>query len=154
MSTTAVPRTAIRALVRARPSTSSRTAQRLATTKPAPRCLHQTSSPASFMSVRHRPSPSSMSAHNATRFGAVESRRTMFIQTESTPNPDVSLHSQFPLLTMPHKETHRAAIFCRKTCAKSAHATTRLTHSTVRPSSSTPTPMSYLRAFPRPSSST
>ncbi|KAF9633181.1 NIF system FeS cluster assembly NifU [Lasiodiplodia theobromae] len=88
MPTSAVPRTAIRALVRARPSTSSRTAQRLATTKPAPRCLHQTTSSTSFMSVRHRPNSSSMSARNATRFGAVESRRTMFIQTENTPNPD------------------------------------------------------------------
>ncbi|KKY19171.1 hypothetical protein UCDDS831_g05586 [Diplodia seriata] len=29
-----------------------------------------------------------MPARSATRFGAVESRRTMFIQTENTPNPD------------------------------------------------------------------
>lgn len=90
MTNIAVPRTAIRALSRARPSVNSRTVQGLATTRPAQRCLHQTSSPASFATVRHRPTTSSLSARNATRFGAVESRRTMFIQTENTPNPDVS----------------------------------------------------------------
>ncbi|OJD33292.1 hira-interacting protein 5 [Diplodia corticola] len=88
MSTSAVPRTAIRALTRARPSTSSRTTQKLATARPTQRCLHQASSPASFVSFRHRPSQSSIAARHATRYGAVESRRTMFIQTENTPNPD------------------------------------------------------------------
>lgn len=89
MPTATVPRTAIRAFSRVRPSVNSRTAQRVATARPTQRCLHQTSSLASLASIRPRPNPSSLSARNATRFGVVESRRTMFIQTENTPNPDV-----------------------------------------------------------------
>ncbi|KAH7061258.1 HIRA-interacting protein 5 [Macrophomina phaseolina] len=88
MTTATVPRTVVRTLSRARPLATSRIAPRVATAKPAQRCIHQTSSSASFTSLRHRPSPSYFSARNATRVGAVESRRTMFIQTESTPNPD------------------------------------------------------------------
>ncbi|KAF2143246.1 uncharacterized protein K452DRAFT_268612 [Aplosporella prunicola CBS 121167] len=84
MSSASVPRSAIRALSRARPSVRPRTAQRLATSQPAPRCLSQVASP--ITSVRHRPSP--VSPRNAFRIGVSESRRTMFIQTENTPNPD------------------------------------------------------------------
>ncbi|KAK8220341.1 HIRA-interacting protein 5 [Phyllosticta capitalensis] len=89
MSTIAVPRTAIRTLSRARPSATAARRVQLATAQPA-RQIHHASSPAPLTSTSRRPTPQPTHLrHGATsRFSPIESRRTMFIQTENTPNPD------------------------------------------------------------------
>ncbi|KAK8174292.1 HIRA-interacting protein 5 [Phyllosticta citrichinensis] len=89
MSNIAVPRTAIRVLSRARPTATAAWRVQLAAAQPAQRQLHHASSSAPLTSTPRRPTsqPTHM-RHSAARFGPGESRRTMFIQTENTPNPD------------------------------------------------------------------
>ena len=82
MASPTTPRTAMRSLFRAAPAFRSK-APRTAT-----RCLHQKATAITASPLQHRPTfrqwhqkiPSS---------GASLGRRTMFIQTEATPNPDV-----------------------------------------------------------------
>ncbi|KAF1999105.1 HIRA-interacting protein 5 [Amniculicola lignicola CBS 123094] len=81
MSSIILPRSAARSLSRTTSSFRSRPS-RVAT-----RCLHQSSSPVTASPLRHRPSSKSW-APRVTVPGAAMARRTMFIQTESTPNPD------------------------------------------------------------------
>ncbi|KAK7518486.1 HIRA-interacting protein 5 [Phyllosticta citriasiana] len=90
MSNIAVPRTALRALSRARPSATAARRVQLATAQPAQRQLHHAASPAPLTSsVPRRPtSQPTHLRHGAARLGPGESRRTMFIQTENTPNAD------------------------------------------------------------------
>jgi hypothetical protein len=82
MSSTTLPRTALRSLARAARST------RTSTPRIAARCLHQKSSPITSSPVQRRPNTQpwsqAVSIPNATF-----ARRTMFIQTETTPNADV-----------------------------------------------------------------
>ncbi|KAF1917188.1 HIRA-interacting protein 5 [Ampelomyces quisqualis] len=81
MASVNVPRVAMRILSRATPSSRSR-ALRIAT-----RSLHQKSTPITCSSAQHRPGVQQWSKSAAP--GAVSvSRRTMFIQTEPTPNAD------------------------------------------------------------------
>lgn len=76
-----MPRAAIRRLARATPSIRSN-APRIAT-----RCLHQKSSPITTAPAQHRPRAQPWS-QGAISPSATITRRTMFIQTEPTPNAD------------------------------------------------------------------
>ncbi|KAF1951096.1 HIRA-interacting protein 5 [Byssothecium circinans] len=81
MASTSIPRSALRAFSRARPSLRSN-AQRAST-----RTLHQTASPITSSPLQHRPQLSQCRIRTPTT-GASLGRRTLFIQTEDTPNPD------------------------------------------------------------------
>ncbi|KAF2036152.1 HIRA-interacting protein 5 [Setomelanomma holmii] len=81
MSLNTVPRAAVRRLTRATPSLRPQSS-RIAT-----RCLHQNASPITASPLRHRPRVQQW-AKNATPVAATVTRRTMFIQTEPTPNAD------------------------------------------------------------------
>ncbi|KAL5115968.1 hypothetical protein ACEQ8H_006085 [Pleosporales sp. CAS-2024a] len=76
-----MPRAAIRSLSRATPSVRSK-APRIAT-----RCLHQKASPITSSPSQHRTKIQQWS-QKAAPGAATVSRRTMFIQTEPTPNAD------------------------------------------------------------------
>jgi hypothetical protein len=82
MASTNVPRAALRSLSRTTPSFRS-TAPRVAT-----RCLHQKASPITASPLQRRPKTQQWSQNAAPILSSV-SRRTMFIQTEPTPNADV-----------------------------------------------------------------
>jgi hypothetical protein len=82
MASTSVPRAAIRCLSRTTPSLRTKTS-RVAT-----RCLHQNASPITTSPLQHRPRVQRW-AQTTTPIAATVSRRTMFIQTEPTPNADV-----------------------------------------------------------------
>ncbi|KAF2839511.1 HIRA-interacting protein [Patellaria atrata CBS 101060] len=87
MSTSTVSRATIRAVSKSRPSTSSaRAACRLITTHTTPRYLHYAaaSSPIIPATRQHRPTLRSWSQQQHVSPG----RRTIFIQTEDTPNED------------------------------------------------------------------
>ncbi|KAF2712134.1 HIRA-interacting protein 5 [Pleomassaria siparia CBS 279.74] len=81
MSSAILPRSAMRNLLRATPSIYA-AAPRIAT-----RCLHQRTSPITSSISQHRPSAHQCSPRPADLAANIR-RRTMFIQTESTPNPD------------------------------------------------------------------
>ncbi|KAF2116624.1 HIRA-interacting protein 5 [Lophiotrema nucula] len=81
MASLSIPRSAARSLSRAAPAFRSK-APRVAT-----RWLHQRSSPITPSPAQHRPSPQQWRQKVSLPAAAV-GRRTMFIQTESTPNPD------------------------------------------------------------------
>lgn len=83
MASITMPRAALRSLIRAAPSVRSST-PRIAT-----RCLHQKSSPITSAPAQHRPRAQPWS-QGALSPAATVTRRTMFIQTEPTPNADVS----------------------------------------------------------------
>ncbi|KAL1606722.1 hypothetical protein SLS60_004129 [Paraconiothyrium brasiliense] len=83
MATPTITRSALRAVVRTTPSFRSQT------TRATVRYLHQRATPITSSPLQQRPrvlqwSPSSPVACSR------QEKRTMFIQTESTPNPDVS----------------------------------------------------------------
>jgi hypothetical protein len=82
MASNIVPRSALRNLSRAAPSLRS-TTPRIAT-----RCLHQQSSPITASRLQHRPTTQSWSQKMVAPSATI-ARRTMFIQTEPTPNADV-----------------------------------------------------------------
>jgi hypothetical protein len=82
MSNTMLPRSASRCVTRAVPSFASRAPRIVA------RCLHQHYSPIVASSSRTRPSAQRLGVQ-VTAPAISISRRTMFIQTETTPNPDV-----------------------------------------------------------------
>jgi hypothetical protein len=82
MASLHVPRTAIRSISRTTLQFRS-TATRIAT-----RCLHQKTSPITASPLQHRPKIQQWS-QNAAPMVASVARRTMFIQTEPTPNADV-----------------------------------------------------------------
>ncbi|KAF2190651.1 HIRA-interacting protein 5 [Zopfia rhizophila CBS 207.26] len=81
MASTTLPRSAARSLPRAVPSVRSQ-ASRVAT-----RCLHQNASPITASPLRNRPGVRQWNQRVPMPAISV-GRRTMFIQTESTPNPD------------------------------------------------------------------
>ncbi|KAJ4368802.1 hypothetical protein N0V83_005884 [Neocucurbitaria cava] len=81
MASSTLPRAAIRSLSRTAPSLKS-TAPRIAT-----RCLHQQSSPITASRLQHRPRVQQWNPSVAAPSIAV-ARRTLFIQTEPTPNAD------------------------------------------------------------------
>ncbi|KAH7399162.1 HIRA-interacting protein 5 [Phaeosphaeria sp. MPI-PUGE-AT-0046c] len=81
MATINAPRACLRTLTRATPSIRSST-PRIAT-----RCLHQKASPITASPLQHRPRVQAWS-QSAAPVVANVSRRTMFIQTEPTPNAD------------------------------------------------------------------
>ncbi|KAF2130898.1 HIRA-interacting protein 5 [Dothidotthia symphoricarpi CBS 119687] len=82
MASIVIPRSAMRNLSRAVPSLRSKTA-RVAT-----RCLHQKSSPITASPVQHRPRVQPWGLSTASPVVVAAARRTMFIQTEPTPNAD------------------------------------------------------------------
>jgi hypothetical protein len=82
MASSTIPRSAMRSLSRATPSLRS------ATPRIATRCLHQQASPITASRLQHRPTAQPWSQRVAAPSATV-SRRTMFIQTEPTPNADV-----------------------------------------------------------------
>jgi hypothetical protein len=82
MASINAPRAAMHSLSRAAPSLQSK-APRIAT-----RCLHQKASPITASPLQHRPKIQQWS-QNTAPVAATVSRRTMFIQTEPTPNADV-----------------------------------------------------------------
>ncbi|KAI4910710.1 hypothetical protein J4E90_006965 [Alternaria incomplexa] len=81
MASSTIPRSAMRSLSRATPSLRS------ATPRIATRCLHQQSSPITASRLQHRPTAQPWSQRVAAPSATV-ARRTMFIQTEPTPNAD------------------------------------------------------------------
>ncbi|KAF2257531.1 HIRA-interacting protein 5 [Lojkania enalia] len=81
MASAILPRSTVRSLSRATSSFASRSSR--VTT----RCLHQTSSPITVSILRHRPNAQQWSQKISVPAATV-GRRTMFIQTENTPNPD------------------------------------------------------------------
>lgn len=85
MPSSTLPRAALRCLSRTSPALRSQTP------KVATRCIHQTAQPIPASS-RHRPTVN-QSSQRISIPSTVMARRTMFIQTEGTPNPDVSLRS-------------------------------------------------------------
>lgn len=82
MATLTIPRIAVRSLSRTASSIRSR-APRIAA-----RRVHQSASPITASSLQHRPTVHS-SAQASSMPASTVPRRTMFIQTEPTPNPDV-----------------------------------------------------------------
>jgi hypothetical protein len=85
MASTTLPRSAMRSLSRATPSLRS------ATPRIATRCLHQKASPITASPLRLRPSTHQRSQRILVSAASI-GRRTLFIQTETTPNPDVSFN--------------------------------------------------------------
>lgn len=87
MATATIPRTALRVVARTSPSLRAHT-PRIAT-----RCLHKQSSPITSSKLQHRPRVQSW-AQVTTPPAVTIARRTMFIQTEPTPNADVRISGQ------------------------------------------------------------
>jgi hypothetical protein len=118
MASTTLSRSALRSLSRTiRPATSK-------PSRVASRCIHQKASPITSSPLRHRPQvPRWTPQPSSAPFG----RRTMFIQTETTPNPDV----RFLLPNTPNEANNHP-----------------------RPSSSTPTNASSPNPSPPPPSNT
>ncbi|KAF1852194.1 HIRA-interacting protein 5 [Cucurbitaria berberidis CBS 394.84] len=81
MASLTLPRAAVRSLSRSVPSFRSK-APRIAT-----RCLHEQSSPITASKLQHRPRAQPWN-QSAAAPSATVARRTMFIQTEPTPNAD------------------------------------------------------------------
>ncbi|KAH7075385.1 HIRA-interacting protein 5 [Paraphoma chrysanthemicola] len=79
MSLNTIPRAALRSLSRTKPT--------LRASRTATRCLHQQSPSITASPLRHRPRVQQW-AQSATPVAATVARRTMFIQTEPTPNAD------------------------------------------------------------------
>lgn len=90
MASATIPRFAMRSLSRATPSVTSQSSRKLATTRPSTRCLHQasTASPITTSHLRHRPSAQQWDQPALLLANTASGRRTMFIQTEDTPNLD------------------------------------------------------------------
>lgn len=82
MASINTPRACLRTLSRATPSLRS------ASPRIATRCLHQKASPITSSPLQRRPRVQTWS-QSAAPIAATVSRRTMFIQTEPTPNADV-----------------------------------------------------------------
>ncbi|KAF9738040.1 hypothetical protein PMIN06_012538 [Paraphaeosphaeria minitans] len=81
MATPSISQYVLRAAVRATPSLRSQS------TRAASRCLHQRATPITSSPLRQRPRVQQWSP-SASLAGTRQEKRTMFIQTESTPNPD------------------------------------------------------------------
>ncbi|KAL6711374.1 hypothetical protein ACN47E_005905 [Coniothyrium glycines] len=81
MTSTTMPRTALRILARSAPSTRT-PGPRIAT-----RCLHRQSSPITSSKLQRRPRAQPWT-QTAVSAAVAVARRTMFIQTEPTPNAD------------------------------------------------------------------
>jgi hypothetical protein len=94
MASLNVPRVAMRSLSRTAPTLRS------STPRVATRCMHQKASPITSSTLQHRPRVQRWSK-SATPVAATVSRRTLFIQTEPTPNADVcaSPHHTYHILT-------------------------------------------------------
>lgn len=89
MTSSPIARPVLRAFSHARPLRSS--APRVAT-----RCMHQQTSPIATLRLQHRPTAQTWKQRTVAP-STIMSRRTMFIQTEPTPNPDVGM--PHPMLT-------------------------------------------------------
>jgi hypothetical protein len=120
MASTAAPRVIMRSLSQATPSFRTKA------TRVATRCLHQKASPITTSPIQHRPRVQRW-AQNAAPIAATVARRTMFIQTEPTPNADVCASFQPKYIPSTDK---------------------------YRPLNSTPTSASFLNQYPPPSLNT
>ncbi|KAF1836848.1 HIRA-interacting protein 5 [Decorospora gaudefroyi] len=80
MASSVLPRAVVRSFPRATPSL------RCSSPRIATRCLHQPASPITASRLQHRPTPSW--SQKVAQPSTTIARRTMFIQTEPTPNAD------------------------------------------------------------------
>lgn len=90
MASNTLPRTVIRAISRSRKTLRPNVAKQFATQESSMRCIHSSSGATILSASRYRPSSRQWGTQSPLQ-PAVVGRRTIFIQTEATPNPDVSI---------------------------------------------------------------